>query len=127
MVKGIFDCFFSLIVLQLKVYGYELSSAQICEDIVNGQPKYMSLVFSSSIKKIYCYSSFNNISKEGFIYHLWYFKDKLVSKVKLKLKPPVWATFSRIYIRDSDIGPWRVDIVDENGSVIYTLRFSVVE
>jgi len=118
---------FILFIYFTKGYCYKISSARICEDIVDGQPNFCSVVLSSSIKKIYCYTLFEQIKKENFIYHVWYFKDKLMSKVKLKLKPPMWATFSRIYIRESDIGPWRVEIIDENGKLIYILRFSVVE
>ena len=119
--------FFILFFLYAKGFSYQLTTAKLCEDIVNGQPKFSSVVFSWSTKKIYCYTLFDQIEKENFIYHQWYFKDKLVAKIKLKLKPPVWATFSRIYIRESDIGPWRVEIVDENGNLIHTLRFSVVK
>jgi len=118
---------FILFFLCIEAYSYQLSMAKICEKIVNGQPRYSSVVFSYSIKKIYCYTLFDQIERETFIYHQWYFKDKLVAKIKLKLKPPVWATFSRIYIRETDIGPWRVEIVDEKGNLIYTLRFSVVK
>jgi hypothetical protein len=104
-----------------------LSSATVCEVISGGKPKYDAVVFSSSVKKIYCYTLFNDVKNEGFIYHVWFFRDKLISKVKLKVKPPIWATFSRIYIRESDIGPWRVDILDETGKIIDVIRFSVVE
>jgi hypothetical protein len=104
-----------------------LSSATVCEVKSGGKPKYDAVVFSSSVKKIYCYTLFNDVENEGFIYHAWFFRDKLISKVKLKVKPPIWATFSRIYIRESDIGPWRVDILDETGKIIDVIRFSVVE
>ncbi len=119
--------FFILFFLYAKGFSYQLITAKVCEEIVNGQPQFSSVVFSWSAKKIYCYTLFDQIEKESFIYHQWYFKDKLVAKIKLKLKPPVWATFSRIYIRESDIGPWRIEIVDENGNLIHTLRFSVVK
>ncbi len=108
-------------------YPFILSQDVICERIEGGRPQYISVVFPVDIKKVYCYTAFNSIKQETIIYHVWYFRDKLVAKIKLKLKPPIWATFSRIYLRDTDKGPWRVEIVDEEGKIISILRFSVVD
>ncbi len=108
-------------------YPFILSQGVICESVVGGKPKFISVVFPVDTKNLYCYTSFNSIRQETVIYHVWYFKDKLVAKIKLKLKPPIWATFSRIYLRDTDIGPWRVDVLDESGNIITILRFSVVQ
>ncbi len=108
-------------------YPFILSQGVICEKIDGGKPKFVSVVFPVDIKNLYCYTSFNSIKQETVIYHVWYFRDKLVAKIKLKLRPPVWATFSRIYLRDTDKGPWRVEILDEEGNIITILRFSVVQ
>ncbi len=118
---------FFVFIYSNSLFAYELDLACLCEKITESNPRFKSVVFSYSIKKIYCYTKFSKIEKESFIYHVWYFKDKLISKIKLKLKPPMWATFSRIYIKSSDIGPWRVDILREDGKLLSTLRFSIVE
>ncbi len=121
-----FICFF-VNLCSSTIFAYVLSNATVCEEVIGGKPTYSAVVFPSSVKSIYCYTSFKNIDKEGFIYHVWYFRDKLVSKVKLKIKPPNWATMSKVYIKDTDIGPWRVEILNESGKLIYVIRFSVVE
>jgi hypothetical protein len=51
----------------------------------------------------------------------------LVTSKRLTLKPPRWATFSSIQMREGDKGPWRVEIWDEQNQLIKTLRFSVTD
>ncbi len=109
------------------LFAFNLVESCICEQLVDGQPQYKAVVFSVTSQNLYCYTAFNDIQDEKFIYHIWYYRDKLVSKIKLKLKPPAWATFTKIFLRKSDIGPWRVEVVDEDGNLIDVLRFSVVE
>jgi hypothetical protein len=53
--------------------------------------------------------------------------DELSAKIKLTLNPPRWATRSSIQLRETDKGPWRVEIVDAEDKVLYTLRFSITD
>jgi hypothetical protein len=112
---------------QEKEKGLTLVEADICEKMDGATPVNGAVVFSSSLDKIYCFTSFDPVPREMDIYQEWYRKDKLRAKVKLTLKPPRWSTFSSMRIRKSDAGPWRVDITDGAGRVLRTLRFSVTE
>lgn len=123
----VFILFLLIMLITNQLLAFNLTESCICEQLINGKPQYKAVVFSVSNKKIYCYTYFEDIKKETFIYHIWYFKDKLVTKIKLKLKPPQWATFTQTFLREADIGPWRVEIVDDEGNIIDVLRFSVVE
>jgi len=107
--------------------SFQLKSAQMCEGINEKGPQNPAVVFSVTIGKVYCYSSFSNIVKDTTIYHYWYSRDHLTAKVKLAIQSPTWSTYSNIQLRQSDKGPWRVEIVDINENVLQTLRFSVVE
>ena len=109
--------------------GKELTlvEADVCEKMEGTTPVNRAVVFSASLDKIYCFTSFDPVPREMDIYHEWYRKDKLRAKKKLTLKPPRWSTFSSMRIRKSDVGPWRVDITDDSGRIFKTLRFSVTE
>ena len=52
---------------------------------------------------------------------------RLATTKKLFLTPPRWATLSSIQPRNSDKGPWRVEIADKNGKIYQTLRFSITD
>jgi len=104
-----------------------LVDASLCEKMRGGIPVNRSIVFSSSLGNIYCFTSFDPVPKEMAIYHKWFRRDRLRAKVKLTVKPPRWSTFSRMHIRKSDRGPWRVDVTDPTGRVLKILRFSITE
>jgi hypothetical protein len=104
-----------------------LDRAVMCESIEAFLPKNESIIFPISVGKVLCFSTFSEVPRDTVIYHNWYRKDQLISKRKLTLKPPKWSTFSGIQLRETDKGPWRVDITDEQGKNIKTLRFSITE
>jgi len=104
-----------------------LVEAYACEEMSGSTPKNRAIVFSSGLKKVYCYTAFDPVPGEMVIYHEWYRRDKLKAKVGLGLKPPRWSTFSSMRIRKSDQGPWRVTVTGPAGKVLGTVRFSVTE
>lgn len=104
-----------------------LGQAVMCEQIEGYRPKNTAIVFSVKLERIFCFTSFSSVPEEIFIFHNWFFKDKLVTKRKLTLKPPKWSTFSAIQLREADKGPWRVEITGPAGNIFKTLRFSVTD
>ena len=104
-----------------------LVQAAMCAGMKDGSPKNQAIVFSISIGRVHCFTTFDPVPKKTIIYHKWYFRDKLRARVKLSLKAPRWSTFSRIGIRNGEKGPWRVEITDVEGNIFQTLRFSVTD
>jgi len=104
-----------------------LVTAAVCEGVKELSPQYPGIVFSIAAGKVSCFSFFDPVPKKTYIHHNWYYRDKLTTKIKLTLKPPSWSTFSTIQLRESDIGPWRVEITDQKGKTFKVLRFSVTE
>ena len=104
-----------------------LSQALMCEDIFVNAPRNQTVVFSVAREKAVCFTSFDKVSEKTFIYHNWFYKDIPSARIRLALQPPRWSTFSSIQIRKTDIGPWRVEVTDENGQVLRVLRFSITD
>ncbi len=104
-----------------------LDRAVMCEDIKDFAPNNPAVVFSIKIGKVCCYTSFDPVPKKTFIYHKWYHRDSLSTSKRLYLQPPRWATFSTIQLRETDKGPWRVEVSDRNGKLLYILRFSITD
>ena len=107
--------------------GTRLLTALIAEDIIDHQPLNPAVVFSVSAGKVVCYTVFGEIRERTEIYHVWYYRDKLIAKKKLVLEAPQWSTYSSVQLRDNDKGPWRVDILDPSNTIIATLRFSITD
>jgi len=104
-----------------------IKQAVICEAIQDLEPVNPAIAFSIKIGKVLCYTEFSEISQETFVFHRWYRRDEMVTEKKLVLKPPQWSTYSSIQLRESDKGPWRVNIVNAHDQTMKILRFSVTE
>ena len=107
--------------------GLTLVEAVMCESIESYAPQTPAVVFSINIGKVSCYSNFDPVPEKTYIYHRWYFKDRLTTQKKLFLKSPRWGTYTSIQLREADRGPWRVEITDKDGNIFKTLRFSITD
>jgi hypothetical protein len=105
----------------------KIARSAMCEEVKDGLPFNEGLTFSSDLGKIACYTEFDPVPERTVICHCWYFKDNLSTRRKLVLNPPRWSVFSLIQLRETEKGPWRVDITDEDGNILQTLRFSVTD
>ena len=99
----------------------------MCEGIKNLLPRNQAVIFSIINGKVFCYTSFDPVPEKTFIYHNWFYKDSLSTRIKLFLKPPRWAAYSSIKLREVDKGPWRVEITDNKGMALHVLRFSITD
>lgn len=99
----------------------------MCEEIKDYTPQNRAIVFSIGIGRVSCFTSFDPVPEKTFIYHNWFHRDKLSTKIKLFLQPPRWSTFSGIQLREADKGPWRLEITDQEGNTLHVLRFSITD
>jgi len=102
-----------------------LSLATMCEKVENLAPVRRGVVFSVSAGQVCCFTSFDPVPQPTVIYHRWYHRDELSTQTRLRLYPPKWATYSVIQLRETDKGPWRVEVTDQNGQVFEVIRFSI--
>jgi len=107
--------------------GLTLGKILLCEEIQEGAPINQAVVFSSTVGKVFCYTAFDSVPSKTHIYHTWYLRDRASTKTRLLLGPPRWSTYSSIQLRESDKGPWRVEITDKEGKILGTIRFSVTD
>jgi hypothetical protein len=105
----------------------KLFQALMCEDVVDNAPRNPTVIFSASREKAVCFSLFDPVPQKSVIYHNWFHRDVPSARIQLTLNPPRWSTRSSIQLRRTDIGPWRVEITDEKGTVLGVLRFSVTD
>lgn len=107
--------------------GPVLAEAVVCEQVQNLAPINPGAAFALERGEVACFTVFDPVPKETVIYHHWIFRDRPSARMRLRLRPPRWSTFSRIQLRPGDVGPWRVDIRDAAGHRLAVMRFSVVD
>ncbi len=61
----------------------------------------------------------------GKLHHVYFQGDKQMSDITLDVTRSPYRTFSRKKLGDAPQGDWRVEIRDEGGTVLQTLKFSV--
>ena len=105
----------------------KLVRVAMCEKIKELNPENEAIAFSIAIEKVSCFTFFDPVLEKMFIYHNWFHKDKLSTKIKLLLQPPRWSTFSTVQLRETDKGPWRVEIIDQQGNILHISRFSITD
>jgi len=104
-----------------------LKAAMMTERVENLAPVNSGLVFSVSSGQVCCYTSFDPVPQHTVIYHRWFRRDELSTQTRLRLYPSKWATYSVIQLRETDKGPWRVEIIGQDGRVFDVLRFSITD
>jgi hypothetical protein len=104
-----------------------LVEAMMCEKIDGLSPLHPAIAFSISLGRVSCFTSFDPVPEDTYVFHSWFFRDKLSTRIKLSLQPPRWSTFSSIQLREADQGPWRVEVTDREGNLLRQLRFSITD
>jgi hypothetical protein len=107
--------------------GLTLIQALVCENVVDGIPQEPAIVFSISRGRVSFYTFFDPVPQKTFVTHHWYYRDEPSARIRLQLRPPRWATFSTIQLRETDKGPWRVEVTDAAGVALKELRFSITD
>ena len=105
----------------------KLKQSVMCQRVETLTPINPGLVFSVSSGQVCCYTSFDPVPRHTVIYHRWYHRDELSTQTRLRLYPKKWSTYSVIQLRETDKGPWRVEIVDQRGRLFDVLRFSITD
>jgi len=104
-----------------------MDRAVMCEEIKDFTPQNPAVVFSIKIGKVSCFTSFDPVPEKTVIYHKWFHRDDPSTEKRLTLQPPRWGTYSSIQLRETDKGPWRVEISDQKGNLLRILRFSITD
>jgi len=122
---------FSLIVLLAIAFfpgtclAIEVADAAICKDIQGKQPIGIANSFAPDVAKVWCWSKIKD--GQGTIKHIYYHNGQEKAAVVLNVLSANFRTYSSKRILPSQIGQWRVDIVDQNGTVLKSLEFTVKE
>jgi hypothetical protein len=97
----------------------------VCEDVVNRDVVAASTSFPSSIERLYCFTKITGAKEPTNINHIWYYGETERARVVLAVKSSSWRTYSSKLIQSSEVGMWRVDVIDSDGRVLESYRFDI--
>ncbi|NIR46728.1 MAG: DUF2914 domain-containing protein [Gemmatimonadetes bacterium] len=105
--------------------GLAVAEAVITADIVDRQPGGNLEMVDSDMGRVYCWTRITGAQEEITIEHVWYKGDVEMARVPLRIAGSNWRTWSSKNIEEIWTGPWHVDIVGPDGTVLETVEFTV--
>jgi len=97
----------------------------VCTSIVDRHPVGADSVFAPDVKQLSCFTRLTNPADMAQVSHVWFYKDKQMTKVDLGVKGKTWRTWSTKTISPEWKGDWRVEVQDSAGSVLSTVSFQI--
>lgn len=98
--------------------------AHICANVEDRVPVGIATTFPSATQRVYVWSQVKAEEIPTEIRHIYYFNDKKISEVTLKIRSHLWRTWSyKTLPGGKHQGRWRVDIAAADGTVLEKLHF----
>lgn len=101
-----------------------LEEIQICTAVENRQPSGVGTVFPDDLDKIYCFTKIGGAEDMTYVYHVWYFGNNEIARVKLPVKAKSWRTWSSKKL-NMLLGNGHVEVVSESGAILGKAEFEI--
>ena len=103
-----------------------LKEIKICKNIKNRNPIDIGEVFPNSVDSLYCFTKIENLGKKMEVRHVWYYENQIMTQVRYNVKKSnVYRSWTKKTISSFQIGNWRVEVQDRNGTIIGSKRFKI--
>ena len=104
----------------------KLKEIKICRNIKNRSPIGVGEIFPSSVDSLYCYTKIENLGKKMEVRHVWYYENQIMTQVRYNVKKSnVYRSWTKKTISSFQIGNWRVEVQDRNGTIIGKKQFKI--
>ncbi len=103
-----------------------LKEIKICKNIKNRNPIGIGEIFSNSVDSLYCFTKIENLGKKMEVRHVWYYENQIMTQVRYNVKKSnVYRSWTKKTISPFQIGNWRVEVQDHNGTIIGSKGFKI--
>jgi hypothetical protein len=103
-----------------------VAEATICIDVVDRTCQGADVGFSSNVGRLFCLTKIVGADGLTKITHVWYYKETERARVDLKVQSASWRTYSSKIIQHHEMGPWRVDVLGPDGTLLKAVEFQIV-
>lgn len=102
-----------------------LKRIAVASTLKDKEPVDAGEVFPATVGKLHCFTHIVNAKGKDQIAHNWYYGDKVVSRVSLKVGGISWRTHSTKTISPWQKGPWKVEVIGPAGEILGEARFEI--
>lgn len=105
-----------------------VKDVKICKSIYKRNPVGSDVVFTNTVDSLYCFSRIQNLGSKVEVKHVWYYENKVVTQVRYNVKKSnIYRSWTKKTILPSQVGKWRVDILDSYGTIIGSKKFKIIK
>ena len=97
----------------------------ICKQVEDRVPVDADTSFAVSVEQLSCFTKITGTEEETTISHVWYWGETERARIELPVRSISWRTYTTKRIQEHEVGAWRVDILDAEGKILKTIRFSI--
>ncbi len=101
----------------------DVEASAICKSVDNLEPVGAAESFPVSVGELCCFTRIIGAHEPTTVTHVWYFGMTERAKVELVVKGSRWRTHSSKKIQAHEVGSWRVEIMDTEGTVLKVIQF----
>ena len=105
----------------------KIESGAIGLDVVEREIVGAASSFASSVTKLYCLTTVVGATEPTYVIHVWYYGDIERARVSLPVNSMRWRTYSAKIIQKHEAGAWHVDVFDEDGNLLDSFPFEIVQ
>ena len=114
--------------IQKKNMELSVKDIKICKNIYKRTPVGSDVIFTNTVDSLYCFSRIQNPGAKTEVKHVWYYENKVMTQVRYNVKKSnIYRSWTKKTILSSQVGKWRVDIQDSNGTIIGSKKFKIVK
>ena len=109
-----------------KITSLIVQDIEICQSIKNRTPIGSDVVFTNNVDSLYCFTRIQNPGPKREVRHVWYYDNQMMTQVRYNVKKSnIYRSWTKKTILSNQIGNWRVDIQDNNGTIIGSKNFEI--
>ena len=105
--------------------GLAVEESTIARDVVDRMPVEPGATFTADVGRLFCWTRITGAEGSTSVHHVWFLEDQEMADVELNVGGSSWRTHSSKAIVPEWTGNWRVEVRDNSGNVLETIRFSV--
>ena len=99
---------------------------KICKKVYKRTPVGADVIFTNNVDSLYCYTRIQNTGSKKEVKHIWYYENQIMTQVRYNVKKSnIYRSWTKKTILPNQIGKWRVDIHDNDGTIIGSKEFQI--
>ena len=104
----------------------KIKDIKICKSIYKRTPVGADVIFTNNVDSLYCYTRIQNTGAKKEVKHVWYYEDQIMTQVRYNVKKSnIYRSWTKKTILSTQVGRWRVDVQDSDGTIIGSKKFEI--